>query len=442
MKLKTITACFWSYTSDTVRKCDIFGEDIRLNYKGKETFKTLFGGWASLMIFVVMVVYTVFLTNQVINKRGSNTTLSTKIKDLQHNPEKHQPGLGTFQFAIGAADNNRTVFYNESYFKIDVYQGKNVRDGLSTSYLTYPLNLTQWSDEVIDTITIASYNEGDRDSAKWLQNNNFTLSGTYVSNEMEYLYIIVRKWYSGYPYFDANCVSDTEIDSKLDGGMLSLILINSYVDFDDYENVIKNYVDERFYYKMRKGITKEPEILIRKNFVTLNDEFFQMGQTENKDFYSAENTKTDFDLDPTNIVYARMSIRMEAREDTYERTVFSIFDYTGLIGGVFEIFEVFGTLVVGYFTKKWFMFWVLSSLYQVKRDSGDSMGTEKQDDHVNQSIQQQDVQEFKENDQVYQYNLKYDQDEEEDYSGGEEEKYEDEKSSGIQLNNINVVFSN
>ena len=138
--------------------------------------------------------------------------------------------------------------------------------------------------------------------------------------------------------------------------MLSLILINSYVDFDDYENVIKNYVDERFYYKMRKGITKEPEILIRKNFVTLNDEFFQMGQTENKDFYSAENTKTDFDLDPTNIVYARMSIRMEAREDTYERTVFSIFDYTGLIGGVFEIFEVFGTLVVGYFTKKWFMF--------------------------------------------------------------------------------------
>ena len=85
---------------------------------------------------------------------------------------------------------------------------------------------------------------------------------------------------------------------------------------------------------------------------------------------------------------------------------------------------------------------MLSSLYQVKRDTRDSVGKENQVDHDNQSIQQQDVQEFKENDQVYQYNLKYDQDEEEDYSGGEEEKYEDEKSSGIQLNNINVVFSN
>ena len=157
----------------------------------------------------------------------------------------------------------------------------------------------------------------------------------------------------------------------MDGGMLSLIMINSYVDFDDYENVVKTFNDESFYYKLRKGFTREPEILLRKNFVKLNDEFFQMGQTEHKEFYSTEKTKDDFDFDPDNNLYAKISIRMEAREDTYERTVFSVFDYTGLIGGVFEIFEVLGGFVVGYFTKNWFMFCIISSLYQIQNKIDD-----------------------------------------------------------------------
>ena len=157
----------------------------------------------------------------------------------------------------------------------------------------------------------------------------------------------------------------------MEGGMFSLTIINSYVDFDDYENVVKTFNDESFYYKLRKGITKEPEILVRKNYVTLNDEFFQMGQTEHKEFYSTEKTKDDFDFDPDNNLYAKISIRMEAREDTYERTVFSVFDYTGLIGGVFEIFEVLGGFVVGYFTKNWFMFCIISSLYQIQNKIDD-----------------------------------------------------------------------
>ena len=62
-----------------------------------------------------------------------------------------------------------------------------------------------------------------------------------------------------------------------------------------------------------------------------------------------------------------VTIRMEAREDTYERTVFSVFDFTGLVGGVFEIFEILGGVIVGFFAHKLFMFSVLSNLYQVHK---------------------------------------------------------------------------
>ena len=149
------------------------------------------------------------------------------------------------------------------------------------------------------------------------------------------------------------------------------MVVNSYVDFDDYENVIKTYNDERFFYKLSGGITKRQEIYVRKNYVNLNDGFFQIGQTEKKEFYNVENSKTDVEIDHRNYKYARISIKMESREDTYERTVFSVFDYTGLIGGVFEIFEILGGFVVGYFTKNLFMFYILSNLYRVQKNIDD-----------------------------------------------------------------------
>ena len=91
------------------------------------------------MIFVVMIIYTVFLTNQVINKRGSNTTLSTKIKDLQKDPEEHKPGLESFKFIAGFADPNHEVFYDESIFKIEMFQGISNRYGHLMNFTLLPL---------------------------------------------------------------------------------------------------------------------------------------------------------------------------------------------------------------------------------------------------------------------------------------------------------------
>ena len=243
----------------------------------------------------------------------------------------------------------------------------------------------------------------------------------------------------------------------MEDGIVSLIIVNSYVDFDDYENVIKTYADERFYFKTGKGIAKDPEILIRKNHVVLNDEFFQIGQTERREFYSAENFKSDFDLDSSELFYARMQIRMEAREDTYERTVFSVFDYTGLIGGVFEIFEVVGGFVVGYFSKKWFMFCMLSSLYQVQ-DKGEDQDCSRsstsnpkdsneehkfeEDSKICQRSNQEDEKSDGHQDKSHEENKKSDEESEEEKSGGESEdeklseKSEDKKLKRIQLHKI------
>ena len=62
-----------------------------------------------------------------------------------------------------------------------------------------------------------------------------------------------------------------------------------------------------------------------------------------------------------------ISIRFykDSTSKSYERQVFGILDVFGNIGGVKEILEIAGALIVGLFSRKIFIFTLLSSLYQV-----------------------------------------------------------------------------
>ena len=134
---------------------------------------------------------------------------------------------------------------------------------------------------------------------------------------------------------------------------------------------------------MTVELNKESELFIRKNQVVLSDNFFSIGQTEEKDFYSIEVEKSDFSFrDPYDLNYANVVIKIEAREDTYERTALSIFDFTGLLGGVYEILEISGGILVGFFADRLFMFWIISNLYQVQTKYDDDNELDKNDQNL------------------------------------------------------------
>jgi hypothetical protein len=67
-----------------------------------------------------------------------------------------------------------------------------------------------------------------------------------------------------------------------------------------------------------------------------------------------------------------MTFTKDQFSEAYERSVFSFFDLTGNLGGLFEILELSGSLFVGFFAGKIFLYSILSRLYQVDRyDGGD-----------------------------------------------------------------------
>ena len=167
------------------------------------------------------------------------------------------------------------------------------------------------------------------------------------------------------------CQDPTAIDTYLHGGRLSILLTNSYIDFEDYDSVIKTYLDNHSY-KTTKDFQKEAFLYVRENKAVLHDDLIQYGQNKEHHFYSVERTKTDFE-DQTGTAKINVYLTMDNHVYNYERTVFSLLDLTGLIGGAFELCEILGGIFVGYFSQKLLNFSMLSRLYQIQYNENEEM---------------------------------------------------------------------
>ena len=57
--------------SNSIKKCDIYGVPVSLNFKGEDKFRTVIGGLTTLVISVLIFWYTIVQV-QVILDRGRN----------------------------------------------------------------------------------------------------------------------------------------------------------------------------------------------------------------------------------------------------------------------------------------------------------------------------------------------------------------------------------
>ena len=65
------------------------------------------------------------------------------------------------------------------------------------------------------------------------------------------------------------------------------------------------------------------------------------------------------------LLLIKFSFYKDSKTTSYQRQVFGLLDLFGNIGGVNEVLEIAGSLIVGLFSGKIFIFSILSALYQV-----------------------------------------------------------------------------
>ena len=189
--------------------------------------------------------------------------MSTEIKDLSDDPEVHQPGLDKgFAFGVGVSDANETLFKDESYFTVSIIQVTYVRDELSIdkTNLTF-LETAEWDLQIINTEALGF--RGNNSATIWPKHNDYQISGSHSSKKFEIVTIDLIKWVNS-TTSNVTWATNEEIEEKMNAGQINVAILNSYMDFDDYDTVIKSYIDPTFTYTISTGVTKRPQLYVRK----------------------------------------------------------------------------------------------------------------------------------------------------------------------------------
>lgn len=131
--------------------------------------------------------------------------------------------------------------------------------------------------------------------------------------------------------------------------MLEIFIKSKYVDLNDIENPIKDYrfQKEDYYDWNRAGAIL---IKIRHNEVYLEDSLFSLFEASPVSFNSV--SEVEILKGPASEGFGGFFIRIEVDPvvNQYKRQVLTLLEVTGVLGGMFEIFEITCGIIIGLFS--------------------------------------------------------------------------------------------
>ena len=158
------------------------------------------------------------------------------------------PNDYNMQFGVLITDSSgKPVQYDPTYFTIKMIENTSHGHGLLQTINTTDLGIYDWSkdfpfvNEFYDTLSLNG-------SLIWPQNKNFKVSGNYFSDSTSTFSI---KFYRCVG--PSICHSSSDIDNKIKDTQISILVYDWYVNFNDYENPIKPYVDDVYSYQLAPG---------------------------------------------------------------------------------------------------------------------------------------------------------------------------------------------
>jgi hypothetical protein len=82
---------YLGYIPRTIRKADVYGQEVKLTLKGNEKFKTTIGGFWTIMLMLSIIVYGGFQTDMMFKYGDTNISIKNLLKDRTNDREIHIP---------------------------------------------------------------------------------------------------------------------------------------------------------------------------------------------------------------------------------------------------------------------------------------------------------------------------------------------------------------
>lgn len=144
-------------------------------------------------------------------------------------------------------------------------------------------------------------------------------------------------------------------------------MIDSYFNLRNFTQPIGSFLTEKYYYYCVPGTIKYTDIFIKENKLELTDNFLQLGGPVEKKFYSVSDVKESWAY-YGGPEYVYVKLQLDPETQLYKRTVYSILDLIGQLGGVFGILSSVFTLIVGIYSENMLFHSIVKKCYQVEAD--------------------------------------------------------------------------
>ena len=140
---------------------------------------------------------------------------------------------------------------------------------------------------------------------------------------------------------------------------MGIMTDDPYYDQYDIEQPMKKALTSQANTSPVDGITKKVTLSIMQNSYAIYSSIFNTDYSQTGHFYSIDEQGQDFSNFQDN-AYLKVCLQMCTKHVFYEANIYTIFDFTGQLGGMFEIFEVLGKLIIGYYTNKMFYHYAIN----------------------------------------------------------------------------------
>ena len=237
-----------------VTQADNYASIVQMTFNGKKEYSTFYGGVVSLMIKTTIIMYAVLLIIRIFRRSDSEKIASTMVRDLTYDTEKHYIGKGNFAFAVRLTGPNPELLLDTSYFTFSVNNANYLKNSTFQVQRISTLIEMESCDDNFPGVRKDIYDRAGLSLFLCPKNTDYYLQSNFHSDDYSGVEILLQKWSSG------SCQSDAVIQDVLDTHFVELALLNSYFDFEDYDDPIKTYLEDTNIYGLNSFITNSAMI--------------------------------------------------------------------------------------------------------------------------------------------------------------------------------------
>jgi hypothetical protein len=315
---------FLSSLKNIVLFTDIFGQGIQLKINKKQKSKTLLGGLLSISMFLLLSAFFYYNAQDVIYKTNPQISIEEQI-----NINYPEISLDKYTFPISFALTNFANYpiYKPNYFTYTakLVFGLTIAETMDELYL----NFTNCKKENFPLIAEEEYKEKNIDAYFCLDNQNFTIYGSWSSAYLKYISIQISICQER-----DDCAPYDEILNYLNSESLfwNLYIQNTNINPQNTEYPVSHTI-ANYYKSLKVGSFKLTEVYLRKQKLESEEGFLFQSKNINESIAYDYDLYDDGTLDDT-LTLVEFSLMVSAKNLIYHRAYMKIQSVLANVGGL------------------------------------------------------------------------------------------------------------